>query len=42
MGKPLVHMMAELGVHGVSFEPAEERYVNNLRWAVTEANKLGL
>ena len=42
MGKPLVHVMAGLVPHGVSLEAAEGVYVNNLRWAATEANKLDI
>lgn len=42
MGKPLVHVMAGLVPHGVSLETAEGVYVNNLRWAATEASKSGI
>jgi len=42
MGKPLVHVMGGLIPHGVTLEAAESVYIDNLRWAAWEAEKLGI
>ena len=42
MGNPLVHVMAGLMPAGVSLEEAERVYVDNLRWAATQALVAGI